>query len=293
MSNPNLPWFRMYSSAVDNEKLRLLAFEDRWHFTALLCCKGQGIIKSDDPLLRRKVAVKLGLDLRAFEEAMRRLSEVDLIDLDTLEPKGWDEHQMLSDSSAARVRAHRARKKAAQTQNEGSESAGQDSNSASNSGNGYGNVTVTPQDKDKEEDTDKDKEEKTNKKANDADASGVSSVSHDNELDSTYVQVRSKTAITTYCRSEGINATPNSQKLDQLVERGVTMSHFIEAVSIAKQKQNTKWPYVMGIAENLLSEGFKPPTASGGSAPKNKKEALEESNRQAAEQWLRQKQGEA
>lgn len=41
MSNP---WLRLYTEAVDDEKLRLLAFEDRWHFIAILCCKGKGII---------------------------------------------------------------------------------------------------------------------------------------------------------------------------------------------------------------------------------------------------------
>ena len=41
-----LPWFRLYAEAIDDEKLRLLAFEDRWHFIALMCCMGQGILDS-------------------------------------------------------------------------------------------------------------------------------------------------------------------------------------------------------------------------------------------------------
>ena len=76
MSNP---WFRLYSEAVDDEKLRLLAFEDRWHFIALMCCKNSGILDDQSPLMRRKVAVKLGLDLRELDEVARRLSEVGLI----------------------------------------------------------------------------------------------------------------------------------------------------------------------------------------------------------------------
>lgn len=106
----NLPWFRMYTEAVDDAKLGLLAFEDRWHFFALLCCKGQGLIDGS-PLMRRKLAVKLGIDIRTLEEVARRLAEVGLINADTMEPIAWDKRQMPSDSSAARVAAFRNKKK--------------------------------------------------------------------------------------------------------------------------------------------------------------------------------------
>lgn len=106
-----LQWFRMYSEAVDDEKLRLLAFEDRWHFVALLCCKAQGILDEDGELRNRKVAVKLGLSVRELEEVARRLSEVDLIDAQTLQPLAWDHRQFKSDSSLERVRAFRERMK--------------------------------------------------------------------------------------------------------------------------------------------------------------------------------------
>lgn len=106
-----MPWFRMYSEAVDDEKLRLLAFEDRWHFVAILCCKCAGILDSDDPLLRRKMAVKLGLGIRELDEVVRRLSEVGLIDFDTMQPLHWDERQFQSDSSTDRVKAYRERMK--------------------------------------------------------------------------------------------------------------------------------------------------------------------------------------
>ncbi|EKU29717.1 hypothetical protein C660_12539 [Alcaligenes sp. HPC1271] len=54
----NMPWFRAYTEMVDDEKLRLLAFEDRWHYVALLCLKGQGVLDSEDTLMLRKVAVE-------------------------------------------------------------------------------------------------------------------------------------------------------------------------------------------------------------------------------------------
>lgn len=114
MSKP-LPWFRLYSEMVDDEKVRLLAFEDRWHFVAILCCKCAGLLDAGDPpeLLRRKVGVKLGLAARELEAAANRLAEVGLIDAETFQPIAWDARQMRSDSSRERVAAFRARQKQA------------------------------------------------------------------------------------------------------------------------------------------------------------------------------------
>lgn len=107
----SMPWFRMYAEAVDDEKLRLLACEDRWHFVALLCCKTKGILDEDSDLLRRKVAVKLGLSTGELEEVARRLSEVGLIDRETLQPLAWEHRQFQSDSSTERVKAYREKHK--------------------------------------------------------------------------------------------------------------------------------------------------------------------------------------
>lgn len=113
MSNNKLPWFRLYTEMVDDEKLRLVAFEDRWHFVALLCLKGSGLLDDDcsDDLKKRRVAVKLGLSVGELEMVARRLAEVELIDRDTLQPLGWDVRQFPSDSSSARVKAYRERQK--------------------------------------------------------------------------------------------------------------------------------------------------------------------------------------
>lgn len=109
----NLPWFRFYVEAVDDPKLKLLAFEDRWHYVALLCCKGQGILDKEQDItrMRRQVAVKLGVDLRTLDEIERRLAAEDLIEPETLQPLQWDKRQFKSDSSADRTRAWRERNK--------------------------------------------------------------------------------------------------------------------------------------------------------------------------------------
>lgn len=143
-----MPWFRAYTEMVDDEKLRLLAFEDRWHFVALLCLKGQGILDGDDPLLMRKVAVKLGLDMRTLEEVIRRLAEVGLIDSKTLQPLAWESRQMRSDAdptNAERQRRYRARKNAESVSNG-------ESNALRNA-----SITQLEEDTDTEEDKEKNK----------------------------------------------------------------------------------------------------------------------------------------
>lgn len=105
------PWLRLYTDIIDDEKLGLLAFEDRWHFMALLACKGRGLLDRDESpeLMRRKIALKLGLVVRELDEVARRLSEVGLIDRETLQPLAWDKRQFNSDNSTERVRAYRER----------------------------------------------------------------------------------------------------------------------------------------------------------------------------------------
>jgi hypothetical protein len=131
MSAP-MPWFRLYHRIVDDTKLKLLAFEDRWHFVAVCCLKSSGLIdKPDTDLRTREIAVALGVQLRELDEISRRLREVGLVD-EYLNPLAWDELQFKSDNSTARVQAYRERQ-----QNQG--------------GNGTKrsrNVTVTAQETD-------------------------------------------------------------------------------------------------------------------------------------------------
>lgn len=102
-----LQWFRLYHRMVDDEKLRLLAFEDRWHFVALCCLKASGLLDEEATDLRaRKIAVKLGIQVRELEEIGRRLREVDLVD-ENLNPCAWNDLQYKSDSSTSRVKKFR------------------------------------------------------------------------------------------------------------------------------------------------------------------------------------------
>lgn len=111
-----LPWLRLYTEIIDDEKLGLLAFEDRWHFVALLCLKGKGVLDSepDMEMLWRKVAFKMGLTGAELEKVVARLSRMNLIDRETLQPVAWDKRQMQSDTdptAADRKRKQREREK--------------------------------------------------------------------------------------------------------------------------------------------------------------------------------------
>lgn len=112
MTANKMPWLRLYTDTVDNEKIRLLAFEDRWHYIALLCLKQQGVLDdaTNPKLMERKIAVKLGVQLAELDEIKRRLSDVMLIDM-TWHIIGWDEHQYKSDNSTGRVRKYREKKR--------------------------------------------------------------------------------------------------------------------------------------------------------------------------------------
>lgn len=158
-----LPWFRAYTEMVDDEKLRLLAFEDRWHFVALLCLKGQGVLNNEDPLMMRKVAVKLGIDARTLEDVARRLAEVGLIDQETLQPLNWDSRQMSSDTDPTNAERQRRYRKRKQEEVE-AEQKPEEEQSNGNS-NALRNGDITPLDIDTDEDKETDKEEKTKPRA--------------------------------------------------------------------------------------------------------------------------------
>lgn len=105
-----LRWFRFYTDAIDNSKLKLIAFEDRWHFVALCCLKRKGLLDTtDDPNLERRIAISLGVQIAELDEIKRRLLEVNLIN-ENYSPIGWDDRQFESDSSTKRTRKWRERK---------------------------------------------------------------------------------------------------------------------------------------------------------------------------------------
>jgi hypothetical protein len=88
----------------------------------------------------RMIAIKLGIQVLDLEEVKRRLMDVGLID-DLFQPVGWSKHQYLSDTSAERVRKHRAAKKETPVKR-------------------FSNVTVTPPETETDTDTETETEVK-------------------------------------------------------------------------------------------------------------------------------------
>lgn len=238
------PWFRLYSEAVDDEKLRLLAFEDRWHYIAILCCKNNGVLDEVQPnLMRRKVAVKLGLDLRELGEVARRLSEVGLVDQETLQPLAWDKRQFRSDTSKERTKAYRDRMKS------------------------HRDVTVTAQEADTEEDTDSESE-------SDLKTHTIKPVC---DFTPTPAGLCCKAII-----QQGIKSTNQYNPLFiALLEAGATEQEFANAAKAAVSKGKPDFAYVLGIVKKQREDAAKL-VLHRGPLP-TKQESLDQENKEATQ----------
>lgn len=106
-----MKWLKLYTEILDDPKIRLLAFEDRWHYVALLCCKAEGLQDERDGIWERLLRVKLGLAEVEFDSLKKRLIEVCLID-SNWNPTGWDKRQGAKDEKGAeRQRKYREKQK--------------------------------------------------------------------------------------------------------------------------------------------------------------------------------------
>lgn len=106
-----MKWLKLYTEILDDPKIRILAFEDRWHYVALLCCKAEGLQDEREGIWERLLRVKLGLAEVEFDSLKKRLLEVCLID-ESWNPSGWDKRQGAEDKKAAdRQRKYREKLK--------------------------------------------------------------------------------------------------------------------------------------------------------------------------------------
>lgn len=110
MIKQDLPWFRFYKEAINDAKLKLIAYEDRWHFVALLCCKAQGLLDSDDRLMMRKLSIKMELPLSELHATLTRIANVGLIEHGTWRPTPYALSRILWTTALARPAAHVWRK---------------------------------------------------------------------------------------------------------------------------------------------------------------------------------------
>lgn len=122
-------WFRMYAEFASDPKVQMLSEADQRRYVMLLClrCSNERVTLQDE-----EVTFLLRISKEDWECTKAVLVAKNLID-EANNPTAWEKRQYSSDSSRARVAAHRERKKRAC------------------------NVTVTPPDTD----TDTEKEEHT------------------------------------------------------------------------------------------------------------------------------------
>ena len=106
-----MKWLKLYVDIAQNPRMKLLAFEDRWHYISLLCAKAEGYLDEREQLRDRMVSVHLGLTPVEVENVKDRLIDVGLISADW-QIYNWDEKQSADATGAARKRRQRAREKA-------------------------------------------------------------------------------------------------------------------------------------------------------------------------------------
>ncbi len=106
-----MKWLKLYVDIAQNPRIKLLAFEDRWHYISLLCAKAEGYLDERPELRDRMVSVHLGLTPSELENVKDRLVDVGLIS-DEWQIYNWDEKQSKDATGAARKRRQRAREKA-------------------------------------------------------------------------------------------------------------------------------------------------------------------------------------
>ena len=106
-----MKWLKLYVDIAQNPRIKLLAFEDRWHYISLLCAKAEGYLDERPELRERMVSVHLGLTPSELENVKDRLVDVGLIS-DEWQIYNWDEKQSKDATGAARKRRQRAREKA-------------------------------------------------------------------------------------------------------------------------------------------------------------------------------------
>lgn len=108
-----MKWFKLYPEIANHPRLRILSFEDRWHYVSLMCAKADGTLDQPNAKLRdQMLSVHLGLTPVEMAQVKERLMDVELI-ADDWDIINWDDKQSSDATGAARKRRQRAREKLA------------------------------------------------------------------------------------------------------------------------------------------------------------------------------------
>lgn len=179
----NLPWFRFYPEALNDRKIQRVCLVTKqpkalvigvWTTILALASdspeRGKLLISEDVPITLDEILMECGIDDPTIVNAFEDLGMI-YVENETFHVTNWNGRQFASDDSTARVRKHRAKKKAEpepeepKIEPESSEN-GTESPKVTlptpktRKNDGYVkqecNVSVTPPESDTESDTDKD-----------------------------------------------------------------------------------------------------------------------------------------
>ncbi|GLO24229.1 DnaT-like ssDNA-binding domain-containing protein [Pseudomonas putida] len=102
-----MDWFRMYGEFATDPKVQMMSEADQRRFIMLLClrCSNDGVT-----LHETEIAFQMRITDEQWQATKALFLSKGLITEDC-QPNAWDKRQFVSDSSKARVAAHRAKKK--------------------------------------------------------------------------------------------------------------------------------------------------------------------------------------
>jgi hypothetical protein len=95
-----MKWFKVHAEIIHDPKIRALAFEDRWHFVAVMALTADGTLDEPAELRDELVSVALGLHGIDLEKAKARLMRLRLIGGDW-KPIQWEKRQASADPTSA------------------------------------------------------------------------------------------------------------------------------------------------------------------------------------------------
>lgn len=102
-----MSWFKLHNDIIHDPKIRALAYEDRWHFVALMCLMNDGTLDEPEAIREELVEVCLGLHGVDLASLKKRLVRLRLIDQNWT-PVNWGKRQESKDkTAAARMRKYR------------------------------------------------------------------------------------------------------------------------------------------------------------------------------------------
>ena len=99
-------WFRLYAEFANDPKIQMMSESNQRRYIMLLCIRCNGDVTLQD----EEVAFQLRISNEEWVTTKALFVGKGLIDEDN-KPAAWDKRQFASDSSAARVSKHRAKKK--------------------------------------------------------------------------------------------------------------------------------------------------------------------------------------